>query len=263
MTDPLSSVQDRFDRAQEHFETTKTRLRDYYAENPYVIYGNTDFYANAATERVLYAEAPNERFNTIIGEMLHNLRSALDHLARVFVKTNGGDARKRFTFPALDPVHLPTADANGIRPGLLRECGSNDVLRFLDGLQPYQFGDDFFLDGLWILHRLAIIDRHIQIVPDMIGLTKYQWSHGAAPPRGKPEWKAHTIRSDENGAELELRLDKPNPYIEGTATLQIVAHQPGEEGINNPNAVPLIDLLNDANNKAREIIDRARSEFFS
>lgn len=258
VSDVLSSVQDRFDRAQEHLKTVKGLLRAYYAQDPYVIYGETNVYTKDS-RRVLYAERPEERLNTVIGEMLHDLRSALEHLARIFVKTNGGNTSKHFTFPARKPEWLPPANANGVRPELLPECHSDDVLRFLDDIQPYQWGSLFYADGLWILNQLSVIDRHFEIVPKHVGLTHVNWSVLGTQP-AEAEWNAYTIASNEEGAELELRLKDPNPNIQGTATLQIVVDHPKLE---RPAAGALIFLLNDANNKTREIIDGARARFFS
>jgi hypothetical protein len=76
-------------------------------------------------------------------------------------------------------------------------------------------------------------------------------------------WDAHTVRSDEYGAELELRLKDPDPNIEGTATLQVVVNEPGPLGIGNPNPVPIVELLINANDTTREIITEARALFFS
>lgn len=261
MAHPLASVQDRFDRAQEHFDAIKSLLRAYYAQDPYIIEGETDFDVGA-TERVFYVEPPEERVNTLIGEMLHDLRSSLDHLARVFIETTGGTAGKGNAFPARQ--FAPAPNAKGIRKSLLRACRRDDMIQFVDDVQPYQLGNDFYLDGLWILHRLAIIDRHRHVVPRHVGMAKLNWNRRIrASVANQVKWEAHTIRSDEHGAELELRLKQPDPNIEGTATLLIVVEEPGEMGIDNPDPVALLDLLNDANNKTREIIDGARTRFFN
>jgi hypothetical protein len=261
MAETLSSVRDRLDRATQHLDGVKTLLRQYYAEEPWVLYGETDFYANFAYERVFYVEAPEERLNTVIGEMPHDLRSGLDHLADIFVRTSGGDPGQATYFPACKTP--PRPNRHGVRSALLSRCRSDDMLRFLDGVQPYALGALYFMDGLWLLHRLAIIDRHRHIIPRRVALTKLNWSQSGIPPtKDESEWDAHTIRSDEYGAELELRLKTPSPDVEGNATLQLVVQEPGPEGIDNPDPVPLLDLLINVNDKTRAIVDEARASFF-
>ncbi len=257
MADPLPSVQDRLDRAQEHFEEVNTRLRAYYAADPYVIEGETEFQGDNPTERILYVEPPEERFSTVLGEMLHDLRSALDHLAQTFVTIDGGDPTES-AFPVRR--RPPPMNAKEVRPELLGGCKSDDVLRFLDEVQPYQLGGTYYLDGLWILHRLAIIDRHRHIVPRHITLANPSWRFHGIPPT-QAEWHAHTIRSDENGAELELRIDQPNANVEGTTTLKVMVDE-RSTGDLGPDPVPLLDLLHDANNKCCDIVRKARDAFF-
>jgi len=261
MADPFASVQDRFDRAQEHFDEIRRMLRIYYAGDVHVIRGESDINA-AMTMNPLYVEAPPERVNTLIGEMLHDLRSCLDHLAYKFVGFTPGNPTKDTYFPICKV--RPMANKYGVQPPPPLVGGSTlEVMAFLDKHQPYQLDADFFLHGLWELHRLAIIDRHRHIVPKGVSIAPIRWTFTGIPPLGKYQWTARTKTSDEFGAELDLVLDKPHPDAEGHATLRILVNEPGPDGLDNPNPVPLMDLLVNLNDQTRTIVNEARALFFA
>lgn len=252
-------MQDRFDRAQEHFNEIRSRLRAYYAADTHTIIGELHFNDLSYS---MYVAAPEERLNTVIGEMLHNLRSSLDHLALIFVGLTPGDPTKDTTFPICKV--RPTANKHGIQPPPPLAGGSTpEVMAFLDTHQPYQLETDFFFHGLWELHRLAIIDRHRHIVPSGVTLAPITWSYSGAPPTGSQHWTAQTHDADEYGAKLDLVLDVPDMNVEGHATLQILVNEPGPDGLDNPDPVLLMTLLNDVNDKVREIVIEAKTLFFT
>ena len=87
------------------------------------------------------------------GDIVHNLRSALDHLAwqLVCVGTPGMEPTRQVGFPiAIDADTYnteKTAKVNGM---------SEDAKEKIDRLQPYKGGDD----NLWRIHELDNIDKH-------------------------------------------------------------------------------------------------------
>ncbi|MCL4535259.1 MAG: hypothetical protein M1370_08905 [Bacteroidetes bacterium] len=103
---------------------------------------------------------PGERLGLLVGDCLHNLRSALDHLAyNLAVKHRGeplpGRAAETSEFPIL-----------GTRPMTPKEerskigCIEPAARAIIKGLQPYHRGDDYNRDPLWILYELERIDKH-------------------------------------------------------------------------------------------------------
>jgi hypothetical protein len=98
---------------------------------------------------------------TAIGNVLFNLRSALDHLACQLVIANGGVPE--FVTPPLTafPVWAERLTQNGGIKDLRIAGGvSPQVLAKVEGLQPYNRPDDPTLDPLWILTELNNIDKH-------------------------------------------------------------------------------------------------------
>lgn len=99
--------------------------------------------------------------SVIVGEIVHLVRSALDHLAWQLVVLDGGQPNDYTQFPVYD---TPT-NAKGnprtvtIQPGIMNQA----VLNALVDMQPFQrpqYGEPATDSMLWVLHRLDIIDKH-------------------------------------------------------------------------------------------------------
>jgi hypothetical protein len=262
--EPLDGMDDRLKRAEEHFETIKSALRSYYASDAHIIRGHVDIKLGKVTHfDPMFVTRPEERFHTIIGELLHNLRSSLDHLAWALVEWHRGQTTPNTSFPICKT--RPESNAQGVQPPPpLAGCTSPDVFAFLDRHQPYQLGTEFFQHGLWVLHRLAILDRHRHVVTHGATMMPMHVTLSNGLPR---EWEydftAKRISSDEFGAELDFGPDEPDPHVDCGGTLRIVVQEPGEDGLDNPDPVPLIDLLTNAHDETASAINEARELFFS
>jgi hypothetical protein len=96
----------------------------------------------------------------LIGDIIHNLRSALDHLATDAAKLNGQTSRT-----ALSETYFPICAS---REALISGDGAEKMKRLSDAhrnvniaFEPYKGGNDL----LFSLHRLDIRDKHLMIVP--------------------------------------------------------------------------------------------------
>jgi hypothetical protein len=90
------------------------------------------------------------------GDVVHCLRSALDHLAFQLAAVGSGKVPSRcVTFPIAkdrDTYEREKArKVEGIRPEAIKE---------IDRLEPYKGGTKEFSDTLWRIHELDIIDKH-------------------------------------------------------------------------------------------------------
>jgi hypothetical protein len=98
----------------------------------------------------------------LIGDAVHNLRSALDHLAcaladlKVPTTSETGHAGIEF------PIHISEHDFNAKGAGRIKRLppSAQDEIK---SLQPYHAGDNARHQFLWALHRLDIIDKHRRI----------------------------------------------------------------------------------------------------
>lgn len=96
----------------------------------------------------------------IIGDALHNLRSALDHLYYEVVLTCGGKPSNWTRFPISDSRE--GLETNFIKSALKQKQITAAVADFiLNTIKPYEAGNL----ALWGLHQLNILDKHEVIVP--------------------------------------------------------------------------------------------------
>jgi hypothetical protein len=101
--------------------------------------------------KVVRADPLPSSLSLLAGDVVHNLRSALDHLIYQLVIANRGKPNTRTAFP-MWPTRAVYMDQ---RPGPAKGI-SQKASDILDGLKPYRRGNP----SLWRLHRLDIIDKH-------------------------------------------------------------------------------------------------------
>jgi hypothetical protein len=93
-----------------------------------------------------------------VGEVIHQLRSSFDHLAWKLVEKNGIDpdsVRPRVEFPVYrDRQEYGTSGKGKIHSAVK---GSEALI---ERLQPYNDGNAYVTNPLWIVHRLDIMDKH-------------------------------------------------------------------------------------------------------
>src|SRR5579875_2816148 len=136
-------IRDRLGRANEHIESIKTMLRAYYGSNPYEIAGEFD--PDAQTISYNFGRGaipPPITIATTAGEVLHNLRSSLDHLAWMLVEENGGSPDEDTCFPILKVP--PTPNKRGVSPPPYVKGGvSATAGALIDAAQPYKLRDAY------------------------------------------------------------------------------------------------------------------------
>jgi hypothetical protein len=154
----------RLNRAAEHLESLKAELAEWLEENPIRLVPDFDLKSGKKLVRVEGVRQPPTRFAIIIGDVLHNLRAALDNLAYELAETGyGGPLPEAIAKTVEFPIFRKESD------WLNRSAGPNRIARMrpgaqtiIEGLQPYKRGDESAAseDLLWILHKLSNIDKH-------------------------------------------------------------------------------------------------------
>ena len=114
-------------------------------------------------ERATFAKRNEEVANeaaVVIGDVLHNLRAAIDHAywncTEKHAKSDG--ERRNIQFPI---TSTETALRDSILPGLPSRV-SQDFANALASLKPYRDGGDLLLCAI---HDLDVIDKHKLLVP--------------------------------------------------------------------------------------------------
>jgi hypothetical protein len=96
----------------------------------------------------------------IIGDAVHNLRTALDYLPCQIVRQAGG--RTGYVkFPFRDTREELVAAVNG---GEIKRAGTSVIATIIDEIKPYRQGGN---GALCALHDLDITDKHFLLVPTM------------------------------------------------------------------------------------------------
>lgn len=144
------------ERSKIHAAELDAQLELFLASNPYRAIIDPDT-RNKTKHLLIEQIAPTPRhLPLIIGDVIHNLRSALDHLASDLVM---------FQEASIDNVYFPTgSDKDGFHEALkrhIRKAGPA-AIQSLSKLEAYYGGDGAILRAL---HDLDLADKHRAIVP--------------------------------------------------------------------------------------------------
>jgi hypothetical protein len=88
-TNLLASTRSKIDRAKKHFADLSVEISAYHGRNPYRIVIDTHSEPPKELYRFQFTEAIPCGWGSMIGDVIHNLRSALDTLATALAVLNG------------------------------------------------------------------------------------------------------------------------------------------------------------------------------
>lgn len=154
-------------RAQEHLDVLEADIAVFERREPYELAGDLKSEPGFFLLRLKLLEDPRQRWGAIIGDIAHNYRSALDHLAWQLVKGNGGNAGWETKFPiySSEADYLvwreprPASDPRGKRSDPL--AGIPEVIiAAIEDMQPYKRGDEADEHPLALLSRISNRDKH-------------------------------------------------------------------------------------------------------
>jgi len=149
----LKECWDKLGRAKEHTNTLDTEIHRFLDTDPYRVEREFDSKQRKYLFRLKIAQPiPQRKFALILGDALHNARSALDYLAWHLAGSNITDRDTLF------PIFLyPSAFDKRAKKRLWRI--HPDALAELHQLQPYNRPNPR-IDALWLLHDLDGRDKH-------------------------------------------------------------------------------------------------------
>jgi hypothetical protein len=147
----FDSIEPKIKRAYKHVSDLEDAIIAFKETNP----GSIGAKKNSKTGQIQYCvvEAPNVplEISLIAGDILQNLRSALDYLAFRLVEANGKIPDSNTSFPIADSFgEYKTQSARKIK------LMSHSAIDAINSIKPYKGGND----TLWRLHRLNNIDKH-------------------------------------------------------------------------------------------------------
>jgi hypothetical protein len=156
MTDPFEAAKRKYARANEHFAELHKKITEYDKAKPYerIVEPDPNNPENNV-HKIKLKQLPPPELADITGDMLHNLRSALDVAAHT-VAIGSGVANPKFSaFPFAGSL-AQMANSLGRSKDIPVPIQSLFV-----GFQPYPGGDD----ALWALNEMCVTDKHKMLIP--------------------------------------------------------------------------------------------------
>ncbi len=148
-TDPYFSARLKLEWAKKHIGDLEQEILLFKGKEPYIVFPDDETETGDLVYRFQQLFPIPETISLLVGDGVHNLRSALDHVAYV-VAEKYGLAGNEVYFPIASGRKGFEAKARSVCPA----GSSEDAL--LQALMPYNGGNDYF----WFLHRLDIHDKH-------------------------------------------------------------------------------------------------------
>ena len=163
----LDGVRVKLGRAKQHLEELRAVLATTSNPSSFAI-SRTPAEGNPSKIEYRVVELPvvDPMAGAIVGDIVHNLRSALDHVAWQLVLLDGGQPNDETSFPLLEAL----TTRNGKPRRLTIKPGTRDVriMAAVEALQPFSeanYGHDPATDALGIIRRLDNIDKHRLLLP--------------------------------------------------------------------------------------------------
>ena len=154
MNERMRGVYLKLKRAADHISDVDDSIRSFCDSRPYEI-RSREHPIPAIQHITVYVARVTpipEELALQIGDAIHNVRSALDHLACQLVLANGGKVRTGTSFPIRNPI----LDYDSTFYGPKIEGMSEEAKELILKMQPRVTGDN----ALWEIHQLDIQDKH-------------------------------------------------------------------------------------------------------
>jgi hypothetical protein len=214
MRKEFASAYAKLDRADHHLVELK-RLLVEHTGRPDLMSGTVEYDPDAPPDQNLIphfqAKALPHLVTVVAGDVVHNLRSALDHVAWQLVLANGGTpvepgrGRRATQFPILthDPGTLEVA--GGVSPA---------ALKIIHDAQPYACVD-WRGRLLAALAHISNTDKHRAAVRGGHGVSSWITWQGPDSPAGPWTAAVEVVEANENEAEVRFYVDRDQPGERG------------------------------------------------
>ena len=241
----LASVRAKIGRAKDHLRDIDSALTTLIGTDPTANHSVSIEYESDGKEMVVkLAECKpiDPTLPLVIGDCLHNLRSALDHLVyRLALKLGTSTEAADKTF---FPIYLTKATFDDRVKKLLKPFISDAALTEIEKCQPYSAYDVPEEADVWILNKLDIFDKHRLLVvaaqkcaPVEFTITVVATGEQCHEIISEPKWKTVI-----DGAEI-IRFRLANPPGKVRVQIKLVTSiQLAETGLA-ADGVPVQDAL--------------------
>jgi len=190
----LSSCHAKLARAREHLDSLQRETTaGIKQESPYAIrVSEVDPKTGWCSISIVPQETEKPRLSIIFGDVIHNLRCALDYVVTALVDASQTQLKTSHQFPiyldAADYVKNVGSQIKARPKGPLR--GIVHGLTLIEKWQPYHTQPDPRTDPLWGIHRFSNADKHREpatFLPAPVGSLKFDYKGTLVDSKGVPE----------------------------------------------------------------------------
>jgi|ERR1019366_511563 hypothetical protein len=215
--DRIYLIRVKIERAKKHLLDVEREVLVFRDKQRHVVFSDADFAPGKFSAPIHDVHVVRIlTFNILCGagDVIQNLRTALDHLANHLVAVAGKPPTRRIEFPiAKDSTTYErdkAAKVEGMRP---------EAVEAIDRLKPYKGGNDL----LWKIHELNNIDKHRMVFTiDNDAIMEDDWlpPGGYAVRTGNPTFAS--VFDDEIEKNVEFEIDEAiskSQIVQGDALL--------------------------------------------
>jgi hypothetical protein len=203
----------KLDRASYHLDSLEAKVREWSESHTHRYDTHLDRESGKQLVYIRFPEPVPDELRLIIGDCLHNLRSALDNLAyQLAIRHHGSrPLPDRFDRRSEFPIF-------GERKWRERErrdkigCIHPDAQAIIKRLQPHNRGNKFTSDPLWMLHELNNMDKHR--APHITQVAVSAWADFPDAPH-LPGTIHLNLGPFEDGAEIASYVPQTSVIAEG------------------------------------------------
>src|SRR5258708_19108692 len=167
----------KLNRSEEHFRDLELEVARYAYRKPFVTEAvKPDRKRGRFAFRIRFIEQPDPSILLILGDTLHNARSALDHLATGLVPARRRDKacfpvqlRDLWEINVNGDFEVADAEAREAFERCVREMDPEAVARIIE-MQPFRYGAEAPTEAMGILVRLENADKHRKFPTLAVGL---------------------------------------------------------------------------------------------
>jgi hypothetical protein len=155
----LALIRAKVERAKKHILDLEIARDRFIETEPYVIEPERNPQTGNYIFRVTKLQPPPHDIGLIAGDVAHNLRSALDHLAYQLVLVNKETPNRSTEFPIFDDAARYVAHSH--RKIKLMSQSAQDAIK---ATKPYRGRSN----SLWLIHTMDIADKHHTLLVALI-----------------------------------------------------------------------------------------------
>jgi hypothetical protein len=225
----LSGVDRKIEWAKRHLADLKKSIDDTLKAHPCRFVGQMNPKTGEYVLGVQGLPAMDPAWSLSVGDIVHNLRSALDHLAWQLVILDGGTPDENTQFPIRDSPF--NKRGQWVRPQLRPEVKSPHILDALEEVQPYfgPYGEPavYAESQLWRVHRLDIIDKHrlLLVVRAALNVGHMWWGSWGDDPPPSVWLNTSPLQDGDDVARFDFRGHEPPPEFDPHPGISITLNE--------------------------------------